>query len=158
MSKSYADLLHDPRWQRKRLQVLDRDGWKCTECGEHESELQVHHRYYAKDRKPWEYEGTALVTLCDPCHERAEQLRLLLVRSAGPLDFEKTMRVVGYAEGLVASASIAVDVKIAFRGPFHLFGFCEAMGTDPEVALGCFSADGTASLRALQGAKKRSAA
>lgn len=156
---SYSELLKDPRWQRKRLLVLERDGFACTECGDNKSELQVHHRYYAKDRDPWEYEDFALATLCDPCHERAEQLRLLLVKSAGLLDFEKSMRVVGYAEGLVASERIEKDTKIVFRGVLHLVGFCDAMCIDADAALACFSRDGEASAWELQRVgTKRSAA
>lgn len=36
-------------------------------------ELNVHHQYYVKDRKPWDYPDFALVTLCAKCHaERHE--------------------------------------------------------------------------------------
>lgn len=29
---SYAEQLKDPRWQKKRLEILNRDEWKCTWC------------------------------------------------------------------------------------------------------------------------------
>jgi hypothetical protein len=29
---SYGDLLRDPRWQKKRLEMLDAAEWKCTCC------------------------------------------------------------------------------------------------------------------------------
>jgi hypothetical protein len=31
--------------------------------------LQVHHKYYIKDRLPWEYNDDALITLCQICHQ-----------------------------------------------------------------------------------------
>lgn len=31
--------------------------------------LEVHHRYYIRDRYPWEYPDNALVTLCNWCHQ-----------------------------------------------------------------------------------------
>jgi hypothetical protein len=31
--------------------------------------LNVHHRYYVKGRRPWEYPNFSLVTLCRDCHE-----------------------------------------------------------------------------------------
>lgn len=66
---SYADLLRDPRWQRRRVEILERDNRKCRECGMVEK-LQVHHRWYEFGLQPWEYDDSALVTLCESCHER----------------------------------------------------------------------------------------
>ena len=37
-SPTYKQKLKDPRWQKKRLKVLERDDWKCTrletDCGD----------------------------------------------------------------------------------------------------------------------------
>ncbi len=33
LSKPYWQKLQDPRWQRKRLEILNRAGWKCEKCG-----------------------------------------------------------------------------------------------------------------------------
>ncbi len=74
-STEYVALLRDPRWQRKRLEVMRRDDFKCRGCGDRESELQVHHRRYNRDGKPWEVSDSALVTLCHKCHERTTVLR-----------------------------------------------------------------------------------
>jgi hypothetical protein len=30
--------------------------------------IQVHHKYYIRGRKPWEYDNDALITLCNWCH------------------------------------------------------------------------------------------
>ena len=67
MSK-YSDLLKDPRWQQKRLSILNRDDWKCTFCGSGENQLQVHHIIYLWHRKPWEYPNELLCTACSDCH------------------------------------------------------------------------------------------
>lgn len=64
----YTDLLKDPRWQRKRLSIFERDQWKCCRCGESNMELHVHHTYYAKGKKPWEYINDDIMTLCTACH------------------------------------------------------------------------------------------
>ena len=29
----YAELLKKPQWQKRRLQMLEKAGWKCVECG-----------------------------------------------------------------------------------------------------------------------------
>ena len=65
----YADKFKDPRWQKKRLEILERDAWGCMQCGDTDNTLHVHHRYYKKGRDPWDYPDEALVTLCEECHE-----------------------------------------------------------------------------------------
>lgn len=65
--ESYLAKLRDPRWQRRRLRILDRDQWECQRCGDRESTLHVHHLWY--DGEPWDVPDEALITLCEPCHE-----------------------------------------------------------------------------------------
>lgn len=67
--KSYSDKLRDPRWQKKRLQILERDNWTCLHCGSTENTLHVHHTYYEKGKEPWEADEKCLKTLCSECHE-----------------------------------------------------------------------------------------
>jgi len=58
-----------PQWQKKRLEILERDNFTCIQCGDKENTLHVHHQYYLKDYKVWEYENQSLITLCSRCHE-----------------------------------------------------------------------------------------
>jgi len=67
--KSYYDYLKDPRWQKKRLKILERDQWTCTVCSNKEGTLHAHHNYYIKDKKPWEYQDYIIETLCEDCHK-----------------------------------------------------------------------------------------
>lgn len=63
----YSDKLKDPRWQRKRLEIFQRDGFKCMVCYTEIKTLHVHHlKYNGKD--PWCIENSALVTVCVDCH------------------------------------------------------------------------------------------
>ena len=71
----YSELLKDPRWQRKRLEILDRDNFKCACCGDDKETLHVHHKWYQKGLKPWEYKGPCLVTLCESCHTMEHSLK-----------------------------------------------------------------------------------
>ena len=73
--KQYWQKLQDPRWQRKRLEILNRAEFCCEGCGDSESQLQVHHGYYEKGKEPWEYEDDTLWCLCDKCHETAHRVR-----------------------------------------------------------------------------------
>lgn len=73
--KKYSEKLRDPRWQKKRLKVLERDGWACRCCGDTENMLSVHHRRYIPKREPWDYPDELLVTLCSDCHNDERELR-----------------------------------------------------------------------------------
>ena len=66
---NYAEKLKDPRWQKKRLEILERDGWECKICGDLKETLNVHHKIY-NGCNPWEIENKSLVSLCDYCHEK----------------------------------------------------------------------------------------
>jgi len=65
----YWELLKRPEWQRKRLEIMQRDNFTCIDCDDSESTLNVHHRYYVKGRMPWDYPDFCLITLCSSCHE-----------------------------------------------------------------------------------------
>lgn len=68
MKKSYADRLRDPRWQKKRLEIFERDGFSCRDCKSTDKELQVHHCVYIPGLQPWEYPEDLTLTLCYDCH------------------------------------------------------------------------------------------
>lgn len=71
---TYAEQLKSPKWQKKRLEILERDEFTCTSCGEKDSQLHVHHQYYGKNKKVWEYENETLLTLCGLCHNLEHEL------------------------------------------------------------------------------------
>lgn len=64
----YVSLLKDPKWQKKRLEILERDHFACQICFDGESELHVHHKSYRYGAMPWDYDNNLLVTLCKNCH------------------------------------------------------------------------------------------
>lgn len=70
---TYAEKLADPRWQKKRLRILERDEWACRWCGDNTTELNVHHLIYHKGMDPWDYEDRELLTVCRPCHDKQTQ-------------------------------------------------------------------------------------
>lgn len=67
--KDYYELLSDPRWQRKRLEIMHRDDFTCQHCGAKDKTINVHHKYYFPGNDPWDYANNALITLCNDCHE-----------------------------------------------------------------------------------------
>lgn len=69
---NYGALLKDPRWQRRRLEVFDRDNFTCCLCGDDKNEVQVHHLKY--EGNPWDVDMVHLRTLCVLCHEISHEL------------------------------------------------------------------------------------
>jgi len=67
---NYSDKLKDPRWQKKRLEIMQRDDWSCGICLDDSKTLNVHHKMYNSNLEPWEYPNEMLITLCDECHQR----------------------------------------------------------------------------------------
>lgn len=74
--KSYSEKLKDPRWQKKRLEILERDGWACQGCYDTEKTLHVHHGYYESGLEPWAYLSESLITLCEECHFKEKDFML----------------------------------------------------------------------------------
>jgi len=68
MRKSYLEKLRDPRWQKKRLQIFERDKFRCQLCWNDKMTLHVHHKYYKHGKQPWEYPLKAMLTLCEKHH------------------------------------------------------------------------------------------
>jgi hypothetical protein len=87
-SAAYWEKLKDPRWQKKRLQILERDRFKCVICGASSKELHVHHKYYRSGFDPWEYGNDTLTTVCCDCHDTADCLRVDLALEVARLSID----------------------------------------------------------------------
>lgn len=66
---TYTEKLKNPLWQRKRLEIFQRDHFACRNCGDTTKELQVHHLEYLGDLLPQDYPNDMLLTLCESCHK-----------------------------------------------------------------------------------------
>lgn len=88
VANTYWQKLKDPRWQRKRLEALEKANFHCENCYDDSTTLHVHHKAYFKGRDPWEYEVSQLAVLCENCHQaHHEDLDLYdLVGSFLPID------------------------------------------------------------------------
>ncbi len=65
---NYRKQLNTKEWKQKRIEILDRDGHKCTKCGS-TVKLTVHHiQYNSIYKDAWNYPNELLVTLCNKCH------------------------------------------------------------------------------------------
>lgn len=84
---TYHEKLKDPRWQRKRLEVMERANFTCQKCHDSKRTLNVHHLYYMSKRDPWEYPSFALQCLCEECHNENH----LVEKKSGISAFESVM-------------------------------------------------------------------
>lgn len=91
---TYAEKLKNPLWQKKRLEILERDKWKCCFCDDTETNLQVHHLKYSKN--PWGASNDDLVTLCEHCHLIAESTKT--VRGIEEVDLIRVQKIPGNAD------------------------------------------------------------
>lgn len=68
---NYAEQLKSPMWQKKRLEILERDKFTCQICLDTETQLHIHHQSYDKtyQTKAWEYPNHVYKTLCSDCHK-----------------------------------------------------------------------------------------
>ena len=74
-SKSYSEKYSDPRWQRKRLEIMQRANFRCEWCGSDKKQLSIHHGYYERGTDPWDYHNDTLYCLCEICHQFAEEYK-----------------------------------------------------------------------------------
>lgn len=72
MDNNYSEKLKDPRWQKKRLKIMERDSFTCQYCKDKETTLNVHHLKYSKGF-PWNISDKYLITVCEDCHKIINQ-------------------------------------------------------------------------------------
>lgn len=99
---TYQDKLKDPRWQRRRLEIMERDCWACEACGETGKTLHVHHYIYGNG-EPWQDAAQVLGTLCEDCHGREHERR-----EASDAALVKTLSALRVPVGEVARFSAAL--------------------------------------------------
>lgn len=118
MATQYWQKLKDPRWQRKRLEVMEKADFCCEICGDNESTLNVHHKEYFKGKEPWDYLPQQLAVLCEECHhaqhEKSDVLRSII--SVLPLDGpwsrnEVAMILAGFCKLEYEGFLIALDAE-----------------------------------------------
>ena len=71
--RKYHEYLQSPEWQKKRLQRLRIDDFRCVRCGS-AMNLHIHHINYGKDYRNADVLND-LVTLCERCHRAIHELR-----------------------------------------------------------------------------------
>ncbi len=127
MANSYYELLKHPLWQEKRLRIMERDMFHCVSCGSKDKTLNVHHGFYSKGKKPWEYPNESLFTLCEDCHKDAQDMLAQAHFQIGILPPSEVEQVVGYIKGMKAIQENTAFTKLDF---VEAFGFADAWGRE----------------------------
>lgn len=86
--KTYYEKLKDPRWQKLRLQAMEKADFHCQICFNNKSTLNVHHKEYFKGHEPWEYELNQLSVLCEDCHKSHHEHKDILKKVSSYLEFD----------------------------------------------------------------------
>lgn len=104
----YAAKYRDPRWQRKRLEVMQRANFACQECDSTTTTLNVHHRRYRKGAAPWEYDDHELMCLCESCHSQHHNHQRAIEELLAGCDLFELPHLhallVGYRGGIVSES------------------------------------------------------
>ncbi len=124
-NNSYFEKLKHPKWQEKRLRIMERAGFVCEWCGSAENELHVHHGYYER-LDPWDYPDETLYCLCDKCHQEAQTQKLTVHKEIArihPKNLRECYRVIARFKHNLDPGQIT-DNKPSINSPqpISLFG------------------------------------
>lgn len=100
---SYTDQLKHPKWQRRRLEIMQRADFHCESCKSGEITLNVHHKLYRKGAMAWEYADNELQCLCENCHKGRHDVIAEIEALLHELPTESLFQVRTYA-GAIAVA------------------------------------------------------
>ena len=128
---SYYELLKHPNWQRRRLEIFERAGFECEQCGDNNKTLHVHHCYYERGKRPWEYPDQHLKCLCEDCHKSAEDRKLAASKILIETGCED--EVCGYTLGALASDD--KNILISVDSHEMAQGMADYWGLDVEQVL-----------------------
>jgi broad specificity phosphatase PhoE len=123
---TYSERLKDPRWQRRRLEILQRADFSCEKCEAKDKTLHVHHKLYRKGAMPWEYADHELISLCEDCHESWHELRSRLDAAIALLDSTEIEQLIGYA------STIAV---VTWGGSIKCLSYYDAAGASDAMSM-----------------------
>jgi hypothetical protein len=121
-TSSYASQYTNPKWQKCRLEALNRAGFSCSICHDTKTQLHVHHINYERGKDVWDYQNKNFVVLCNQCHEEvhaAITVSMKEVRSALSCssEIEQKKDDIIRAARSVLGVEVADSVLIQARDP-----------------------------------------
>ncbi len=125
--KGYSRKLANPKWQKKRLKILNRDKFTCKLCNDQDTELQVHHLKYTVDEPHLEPEIN-LITYCDDCHRLVESIKKIRIaeqkfKIGSLVKFKSPIGATYFIQDTEDRINYVVDTKLKTRFPSDGFRF-----------------------------------
>jgi hypothetical protein len=122
---AYALKLKDPRWQKKKGELLAAAEFTCASCESKEKTLHAHHNYYEFGVEPWEYPDACFAVLCEDCHKIADEQRKRFREASKLLDGEEMDYVSGYILGIAIMSGKIEAASLSNAGDVN--GFASAV-------------------------------
>ena len=97
----YHEQIKHPLWQKKRLEVLELNEFKCSECSNETEELNVHHPFYKRGAMIWDYEAEELQCLCKTCHAKNHVVDEEIKKALSFLPSPAKMSALGYINAMI---------------------------------------------------------
>ena len=120
---TYQEQIKHPKWQKKRLEVLEANNFTCQQCGRTDMELHVHHTMYKKGASAWEYEISELKCYYKDCHKVDHDISALISKLLAGMSLESKSRVLGYADSFYSES-------FSCNGPNYQIGFMDGLRSD----------------------------
>lgn len=131
MSDFWANY-RDPRWQKKRLEIMEAWEFKCSMCDAADKPLNVHHKIYRKGAAPWEYSSRDLECLCENCHEKTHARMTEIKECLARMEDWDLNRVLGYLQGLIAFGDEPEGEAVQVIDGEHAQGISDAISPVSE--------------------------
>ena len=112
--KNYKSQYLHPKWQKRRLEMLESAVFQCQECEDTETTLHVHHKRYFKGRDIWDYSDEELIVLCEKCHKQEHVKKDALANLIGKLNLWQIEDVICVIAGMLETCDwVDADEEIA---------------------------------------------
>lgn len=111
--KDYKSQYMHPKWQKRRLEMLESAGYQCQSCEDTEKTLHVHHKRYIKGRDVWDYADDDLEVLCADCHKHEHWQKDELNKMVSSMDSDQVSNLICLVAGMQSYSYEIEDEQLA---------------------------------------------
>lgn len=114
---TYYEKLKDPRWQKRRFEVMNRAQFACQICHADNKTLNVHHHAYRRGFNPWDYADSEMSCLCRDCHEMVTRIGDSFSEALAQLNFRQQIWADECLRRLLRNADFVAAAEDVTRSP-----------------------------------------